>query len=198
MKIISAPHQTLRQKAKTIDVFDKKFFGFLEQLAKTLLEKEQPSGVGLAAPQVDKSLQVFAAILGAENQASQKPKIEFFINPVITKTSKKKIKGLANGEERFEGCLSIPLLYGPVPRYEWIKIQYQSIFYHDLLNKKFTLKNKKIRFSDFDARVIQHEYDHLQGILFTDHILENNLPIYIEEDGQWVEVKNKREILSLL
>jgi peptide deformylase len=60
------------------------------------------------------------------------------------------------------------------------------------------VKNKKIRFNDFDARVIQHEYDHLQGILFTDHILENNLPIYIEEDDQWVEVKNKREILSLL
>jgi len=198
MKIITAPHPTLRQKAKTISIFDKKFFVFLEQLAKTLVEKEQPSGVGLAAPQVNKSLQVFAAILGTENQTSQKPKIEFFINPVITKTSKKKIKGLINGEERFEGCLSIPLLYGPVPRHEWIEVQYQSIFYHDLLNKKFTLKNKKIRFSDFDARVIQHEYDHLQGIFFTDHILANNLPIYIEEDGQWVEIKNKREILSLL
>ncbi len=198
MKIITAPHQTLRQKAKTVSVFDKKFFGFLEQLAKTLVEKEQPSGVGLAAPQVNKSLQVFAAILGTENQASQKPKIEFFINPVITRTSKKKIKGLANGEERFEGCLSIPLLYGPVPRHEWIEVQYQSIFYHELFEKKTTLKNKKLRFSDFDARVIQHEYDHLQGILFTDYLLENNLPVYLEEDGKWVEVENKKEILSLL
>ncbi len=198
MKIITAPHPTLRQKAKTISVFDKKFFVFLEQLAKTLVEKEQPSGVGLAAPQVNKSLQVFAAILGAENQASQKPKIEFFINPVITKTSKKKIKGLANGEDRFEGCLSIPLLYGPVARYEWIEVQYQSIFYHDLIEKKTTLKNKKLRFNDFDARVIQHEYDHLQGVFFTDHLLQSNSPVYIEEDGQWVEVKNKREILALL
>lgn len=198
MKIISAPHPTLRQKAKTASVFDKKFFKFLEQLAKTLVEKEQPSGVGLAAPQVNKSLQVFAAILGETNQNSQKPKIEFFINPIISKASKKKILGLTNGEERFEGCLSVPLLYGPVPRYEWIEVQYQSIFYHDLIEQKTILKNKKARFSDFDARVIQHEYDHLQGILFTDHILTNNLPIYLEENGKWVEIENKKEILSLL
>jgi peptide deformylase len=198
MKIITAPHQVLRQKAKQVAVFDKKFFVFLRQLADTLIKKEQPSGVGLAAPQVGKSISVFAAILGETNQTSQNPRIEFFINPIITKTSKKKIKGLINGEDRFEGCLSVPLFYGPVPRHEWIEISYQSITVQDLLQHQFTLKSKKARFSDFDARVIQHEYDHLQGILFTDHILANNLPIYVEKDGQWVKVKNQQEILSLL
>lgn len=198
MKIITAPHQTLRQKAKEITVFDKKFFSFLHQLADTLIKKEQPSGVGLAAPQVNKSIRVFAAILGNANQASQKPIIEFFINPVITKRSDKKILGLANGEDRFEGCLSVPLLYGPVPRYEWIEVEYQSITDQDVLNKITELKHKKVRFQDFDARVIQHEYDHLEGVLFTDHILKNNLSVYIEKNEKWVEVENKTEILSLL
>jgi len=198
MKIITAPNLALRQKAKDVTVLDKKFFSFLHQLADTLIKKEQPSGVGLAAPQINKSIRVFAAILGTTNQEAKKPMIEFFINPKITKYSDKKILGLADGTERFEGCLSVPLFYGPVPRYEWIEVEYQSITDLDILNKKTDLKNKKTRFQDFDARVIQHEYDHLEGIIFTDHILRNNLPLYVEEDGKWVEIENKKEILSLL
>ena len=197
MKIITAPHPTLREIAKEVTVFDKKFFKFLDELADTLIKKEQPKGVALAAPQVNKLVRVFAAILGEKNQDSSKPVIEFFINPKITKFSNKKILGAADGSERFEGCLSIPLLYGPVPRYEWLEIEYQSLTNLDLKNKP-EIKTKKAKFTDFDARVIQHEYDHLDGILFTDLILKNNLPVYIDEDGKWVEVKNKKEILSLL
>ena len=197
MKIITAPHPTLRQKAQEVTVFDKKFFVFLRQLADTLIKKEQPSGVGLAAPQVNKSIRVFAAILGTDNQESKKPSIEFFINPKITKRSDKKILGLANGGERFEGCLSVPLLYGPVPRYEWIEVEYQSLTDKDLKTQA-KAQIKKARFKDFDAKIIQHEYDHLDGILFTDLILQNNLPVYIEEGDKWVEIENKKEILSLL
>ena len=197
MKIITAPHPVLRQKAKEVVVFDKKFFKFLHDLAITLIKKEQPKGVGLAAPQVNKSIQVFAVILGEKNQDSKKPVIEFFINPKITKHSEKMILGGADGSERFEGCLSIPIFYGPVPRYEWVEVEYQGLTNLELKNQP-KIKMKKARFGDFDARVIQHEYDHLEGILFTDLVLQNNLPIYIDEDGQWVEVKNKKEILSLL
>lgn len=197
MKIITAPHPSLREIAKEVTVFDKKFFKFLDELADTLIKKEQPKGVALAAPQVNKLVRVFAAILGEKNQDSSKPVIEFFINPKITKFSNKKILGAADGSERFEGCLSIPLLYGPVPRYEWLEIEYQSLTNLDLKNQP-EIKTKKSKFTDFDARVIQHEYDHLDGILFTDLILKNNLPVYIDEDGKWVEVRNKKEILSLL
>lgn len=200
MKIISAPHPTLRQKAKEVEVFDKKFFIFLEKLADTLLKKEKPSGVGLAAPQVDKSLKVFAAVLGEANQESKKPRVEFFINPKITKHSQEKILGLIDGSERFEGCLSVPMLYGPVPRFTWVEVEYQSLTQADLLRDKAQAKitKKRARFENFDARVIQHEYDHLEGILFTDHILQNKLPIYIEENGEWVEIKNSKSILELL
>ena len=200
MKIISAPHPTLRQKAKEVDVFDKKFFVFLEKLADTLVKKEKPSGVGLAAPQVNKSLKVFAAVLGEKNQESENPQIEFFINPKIIKHSEEKILGLIDGTERFEGCLSVPMLYGPVPRFTWVELEYQSLTLSDLekYKTKAKVKNKRSRFENFDARVIQHEHDHLEGILFTDHILQNELPIYLEKNNEWVEVKNSKKILELL
>ena len=200
MKIITAPHQTLRQQAKEVSVFDKKFLRFLSELADTLVKKEKPSGVGLAAPQVNKSLRVFAAILGEKNKAIFKQSIKFFINPKIVKHSKDKILGLADGSERFEGCLSIPLLYGPVPRFSWVEVEYQSLTDKDLLKNKNSAipVKKKIRLEDFDARVFQHEFDHLNGVLFTDHILANKLPIYVEQDGEWVQVKNSDEILGLL
>ncbi|HPS40890.1 MAG TPA: peptide deformylase [Candidatus Woesebacteria bacterium] len=200
MKIITAPNPVLRQRAKKVTVFDKKFFKFLDELANTLIKKENPRGVGLAAPQVNKSMRVFAVILGEKNRDSKKPIVEFFINPKITKYSDKKILGLADGSERFEGCLSVPIFYGPVPRYEWIEIEYQNLTTLDLRSSSSMpkIKNIKNRFSDFDARVIQHEYDHLEGILFTDHILKSNLPVYIDENDTFVEVKDKKAILGLL
>lgn len=199
MKIITAPHPTLRQVAKEVTVFDKKFFSFLSELANTLIKKEQPRGVGLAAPQVNKSWRVFVAILGETNQDSNKPVVEYFINPKLVKTSKHKILGLADGSDRFEGCLSIPKLYGPVPRFEWVEMQYQSLSKANELSKPApSIVTKFARFSDFDARIIQHELDHLNGILFTDYSLSENLPIYTDGGDSWLEVENKKEILNLL
>ncbi len=198
MKIITAPHPTLRQVAASVAVFDKKFFAFLRELTDTLIKKEKPRGVGLAAPQVNKSWRVFVAVLGETNQDSDQPVVEFFINPKITKHSQNKIMGLADGSERFEGCLSIPKLYGPVPRYEWVEMEYQSLKPSELTKKAPQIITKFARFTDFDARVLQHELDHLDGILFTDYSLRENLPVYIDGGKEWVEVKNKKEILGLL
>lgn len=200
MKIIIAPHPVLRQKSKEVEVFDKKFFAFAKELAQTLLEKENPRGVGLAAPQVNKSWRLFVAVLGEKNQESEKPELEFFINPRITKFSPLQILGGMDGSERFEGCLSIPLFYGPVPRYEWIEVEYQSLDLRELQKKgQAQIVSKMARLTDFDARIVQHEYDHLEGILFTDYTLKNNLPIYVtDKKGQWVEVENKKEVLKAL
>lgn len=200
MKIIIAPNQVLRQKAKEVEVFDKKFFTFAKELAQTLIEKENPRGVGLAAPQVNKSWRIFVAVLGEKNQESDRPTLEFFINPRFTKLSNKKILGAMDGSERFEGCLSIPLLYGPVLRHEWVEVEYQSLDYKELQKKgQAQIISKMARLTDFDAKIVQHEYDHLEGILFTDYSLQNNLPIYVtNKEGQWVEVENKKEVLKAL
>ena len=135
MKIVAVPHPVLRQVAQAVTVFDKKFFQFLSDLGETLIKQENPRGVGLAAPQVGKSWRVFAAVLGETNQESKQPELEFFINPKITQRSKEQIMGAIDGSERFEGCLSIPRLYGPVPRSSWVEVAYQSISLKELCQK---------------------------------------------------------------
>jgi peptide deformylase len=82
-----------------------------------------------------------------------------------------------NAEADLEGCLSIPGIYGPVPRWSWIELEYQLVQDGELVTKTE-------RFTDFTARIIQHEYDHLQGVLFTDHILEYGLPAYVQQGDE--------------
>lgn len=203
MKIISAPHPTLRQVANPVTKFDKRLAKFVERLKKQLLLEKDPEGVGLAAPQVNKSLQIFILRQSGanhsehnqENQDQNKKnkqdnkldQLTAFINPKIIAHSQKKI--LLKKAEHFEGCLSVPRIYGPVPRWEWVELSYQTLKHNG------ELENRKEKYQDFPARVIQHEYDHLQGVLFTDHLLENDLPAYVIEKGEWVELED-REILN--
>lgn len=227
MKIISAPHATLRQVAHPVTKFDKRLAKFVERLKKQLLLAKDPEGVGLAAPQVNKSWQIFILRhtehdyteqhhttpnweeqnqigqnqieqnqIGQNREEHKPPKtkannkldqLTAFINPKIIAHSQQKT--LLKETEHFEGCLSVPKIYGPVPRWEWVEVTYQT------LNKAGEIENKQEKYQGFLARVIQHEYDHLQGVLFTDHLLENNLPAYIIEKNEWVELED-REILA--
>ncbi|MDP3934623.1 MAG: peptide deformylase [Candidatus Giovannonibacteria bacterium] len=137
---------------------------------KTLIKKmaeamfAEPDGIGIAAPQIGKSLRIFlvakdAAVKNAEelhqkiNEELKERKKEYlvFINPVLKNTSSKKIKDM-------EGCLSVRGYYGDVLRPEKITVEY-----FDELGKKHTRGA-----SGLFARVIQHELDHLDGILFID------------------------------
>lgn len=116
-------------------------------------------GVGLAAPQIGKSIRLFvidSSKLNDDDERKDKSEEglkEAFINAeMITE------KGGINSYE--EGCLSIPAIYGNVERESVIKIKYY--------NEKFELIEKE--FHGFTARVIQHEYDHIEGILFVDKL----------------------------
>jgi len=105
-----------------------------------------------------------------------------FINPRIIKKSKQITFGPDKEDPILEGCLSIPELYGAVPRNLWIEAEYQFIDNGKLLEAKTKLEN-------FEARVFQHEADHLNGILFTDYSLEYDLPVYREhKKGKYEEV----------
>jgi peptide deformylase len=189
MKIISAPHPTLRRVANPVEKFDKRLLKLLERLKKQLLLEKDPEGVGLAAPQVNKSWQIFVMRkFGRSEQETQKDLINAFINPVIKNHSQKKT--LFKESEHFEGCLSVPKIYGPVPRWEWLTIKYQSF------NDRGQIEVREEKYSGFLARVIQHEYDHLQGILFTDHLLKNDLPAYVTQDDKWVEIENRQLLES--
>lgn len=128
----------------------------LKQLVSDMFETMyNANGVGLAAPQVGKSLRLF--VIDSEPFKELYPEEETrklaFVNPVITKRY---------GEEFAfnEGCLSLPDIHEDVTRKSEIDIEYTDE----------TGKRRKEHFKGYVARVIQHEYDHLQGVVFTDHL----------------------------
>jgi len=143
LNIINYPNPELRQKAKNVEtakISQKEFQNFLRDFVKTMQVKD---GIGLAAPQVGQSIRVIA--VSTENDAM------ILINPKIIGKSWR--KNLAE-----EGCLSFPNIYGLVKRHNKIKV-----FGYDKNGKKINLKCEGLF-----ARVIQHEINHLDGILFID------------------------------
>lgn len=170
MKIVTIPHESLRTETELVSTVDKKVLTFIQDLEKTLKNKQNPQGVGLAAPQVNKNWAIFTTLLDDPNG---KLRQRVFINPRVIDASDTLILGPNDEETQLEGCLSMPGLYGPVFRHEWITFSFQVIEGTELIEKQET-------FTDFAARVMQHEHDHLHGILFTDRAIENNLPVYKE------------------
>ena len=177
MKIITVPNPILTQKSKPVTNFDLKLKNFCQNLIKTLLSAKNPSGIGLAAPQVGKNWRIFTIAL-----PGKKPQI--FINPKITYHSKeKKYFQLRNNNHRepfLEGCLSIPKIYGTVKRWPKIKAVWQ--------NEKE--EKQQAAFSNLKAIVFQHEYDHLNGILFTQRVIKQKGQLTEEKNGEIEKIIN--------
>lgn len=150
--IVHHPHPILRQKAEAVNIEklnESEMKELLADMEATMIEKD---GAGLAAPQVGISRQIIVI-------ADRKGKNIFMINPQITHRSWGKIIGE-------EGCLSVidekgRIIYGRVERHKRITCQY-----YDAQGKK-----KKIQAEEPLSRVIQHEIDHLEGILFIDRLI---------------------------
>jgi len=188
MKILTIPHPVLREESQPVaDPADKNFQRWLKEMETTLLTTENPKGVGLAGPQVDKLYRVFLTAL--PEKETEKPQVIAYINPKIVKHSDQHTFGPDPENPKLEGCLSMPTIYGPVPRWEWVEVEYQTL-------KDGEVVEKKDRFDGFHGRVVQHEIDHLSGILFTDYALEFDLPVYQEEAKELVEIAD-RGILEL-
>ncbi|WNZ73239.1 peptide deformylase [Borreliella garinii] len=161
MEMVFYPNDLLRVKTKQIDNIDNK----IRDYAKKMIELMDISGgVGLAAPQVGLDLSLFVV---RENRMA-KPLV--FINPSIIETSYE-----LNSYR--EGCLSIPGVYYDLMRPKGIVVNF-----YDENGKSFTIED-----SDFLARIIQHEMDHLNGILFIDYyeerIKNKLLKPYMRERG---------------
>lgn len=165
MKIITVPHPTLRLKAKEVLTVDKKLKKLVADIEQTLEKTRNPKGVGLAANQVDSLYRVFATNFDKQ--------LRSYINPEIIEASDELVLGPEGKEPYLEGCLSIPGIYGPVFRHEWVELQFQTI-------QNDTLISHRERFFEYNARVIQHEFDHLNGALFIDYTLEDGLDLYKE------------------
>jgi peptide deformylase len=120
-----------------------------------------PIGVGLAAPQVGKSLAIFII------KPTEKSKAQVFINPKITKIEEP--TGKAKGKtKKLEGCLSLHNIWGEVERAKAVWLEY--------LDETGKPHHKK--FTGFIATIIQHEVDHLNGILFPKRVLEQKGTLY--------------------
>ena len=127
-------------------------------------------GVGLAAPQVHRSLQIVTIEVEPDDRASSAPPASptILINPRIVHATERL-------EEDWEGCLSIPDLRGKVPRYTDIEVQ------------AYDRRGKPLNFTarDFFARVIQHEYDHLIGTTFLDRMKSLETLTFLEEYSRY-------------
>lgn len=144
MKILTHPNPLLRQKSSAVEKIDNDIINVVEAMKKILLEAK---GIGLAAPQLGKTIRLF--IVQDQNQ----PEFFVFINPRINWKSREAVKA-------WEGCLSLPGLEGNIKRAKRIRVKAL-----DLNGRKFSLEA-----SDLLARAIQHENDHLDGILYLDYI----------------------------
>lgn len=170
-KIVTVKDPILRLKSKEILILDKKIFNLIKDLKETLAIQKDPIGVGLAAPQIGKNLRVFAV--------KPKDKINIIINPQVVSISKEPKELVDEHTKLMEGCLSLPNLYGPLKRPDSIKVNY--------LNEKGD-KTTSL-FDGFEAQIILHEIDHLNGILFTDRLLEQKKPLYELVNGEWERVE---------
>jgi len=157
-KIITVPNPLLRQKSKEINPpvgGDKKTFDLIKELKQTVRSTEGIKGVGISAIQIGVPKRVFIAHSDASN------KFLVFINPVVVWKSKRMLSGVPR-TNKLEGCLSVPGIWGQVKRHQVIKLRYQTISGQIITR----------RFRGFLGIICQHEYDHLEGILFTDRVLE--------------------------
>lgn len=182
-KIVLFPNNILRSRAKEIVAIDKKLLGEIEDLKKILNASE--NGAGIAAPQIG----VAKRFLGLKNQNG----VEVLINPKITKTFGEKVYPMIvenKGEESdfLEGCLSFPDLWGTVKRYLKIEIQWEKI-----IEEKLEMRNEILE--GFEAIVFQHEFDHLEGILFVDRIKEEGGKFFYWKDKD-KEIVDVDEILK--
>ncbi len=136
----------LRKKSADVDTFDDKFNTFLEEMTEIMYRED---GIGLAAPQIGVSKNVVILDVG---ELVEDESLRIFINPKILSASGSSVIE--------EGCLSIPGVREEVTRPEIIELEFQ-----DETGASYTHE-----FDGWLARVLQHEIDHLNGILFVDHI----------------------------
>ncbi len=156
-KIITYPDPRLKQVSEPVTVFDEQLKNFVERLEQVM--RAGPGGVGIAAPQVG----VFKRI--AIVDVSGKPKLKhngcmILINPEIQTW-----EGMKKGRE---GCMSVPDYTGNVIRAQKITLEATNIYG----------EKQQYQCVDYEARAVQHELDHLDGLLFLDRLVSRRTDLF--------------------
>jgi peptide deformylase len=172
-EIVRMGHPMLRERAAEV-AGDRLGTRFLRDLGRDLIRTmHDGSGVGLAAPQIALPLRLFAYYVPAEGATPALPP-RVLVNPRLT------LHGQAD-EAGWEGCLSIPGLRGLVPRHARVRVEAVDVDGEPLAFEA----------DGFQARVIQHEFDHLDGILFLDR-MPTMVDLYYEEE--WDRFADRKEL----
>jgi peptide deformylase len=173
--LVTAPNDVLTTPAREIKRIDKQLQRIITDLKDTLIATRNPKGVGLAAPQIGVPVRVFVT------RPREKDPIRVFINPVIVKESSSVTDGVPERENKLEGCLSVPAVWGRVKRSTSLTLRYQDE----------TGEIHEEQCKGFLATIIQHETDHLNGTLFTHRVLTQDGKLY-----QSTKDENGKEILE--
>jgi peptide deformylase len=176
--IIALPNPHLRQKSKRVGIITDEIKQIVSDMQAATIDWDQSRphevGVALAAVQIDRLYKIVIV----RNDYNDKDNHEFtvFINPEITKRE-------GEVKEDFEGCLSVPNVYGKVPRHTKVKVKAL-----DLNGKQF-----RVTAEGFLARIFQHEIDHCNGTVFIDHIKDNPEAFFRLDDEGKLEVLDYQE-----
>ena len=168
LKVARMGHPVLRGKARAIERADIKSPSvqkLIDDLIETMMEYH---GVGLAAPQVHEGFRLFVAALDADADEGERRDPFAIINPEIVPIGSDVV-------EDWEGCLSIPDIRGRVPRAREITVRA-----YDRRGDRIELHTH-----DFPARVMQHEADHLEGILFVDRMRSFESLTFLDEYARY-------------
>lgn len=172
LKVTRLGHPVLRKVTETVsqsELESPALQKFIDDMIETMKEYD---GVGLAADQVHESKQIAILEVADNPRYPEKPQVPLtvLVNPTITPLSEEV-------EEDWEGCLSIPDLRGMVPRYKSVRVQ------------ALDRQGKEIDFvaNEFHARVIQHEFDHLNGKVYLDRMRDFSTLTFLQEFARyWV------------
>ena len=165
-KIVESPSVILREKSKKVEKFDKEFHSFLDDILETMYHEH---GAGLSAIQVSVPLRVFTVDCGGSNKEPH-----FIVNPEFVYKS---------DEMMFEkeGCLSFPGGGVEIPRHKIVHIKY----------KDYDGVDKELEAEGYLAQAIQHEYDHLEGILLIDRVSKMKKDLLLRKVKKYQRLRDK-------
>ena len=178
--VITLPNSHLRDRSKKIGIVSPEVEALIADMEAATLDweanREHEVGVALAAIQVDRPLRIVVIRNDFDNKDDKS--FSVFINPVITK-----YEGVIS--EDYEGCLSVPDIYGKVPRYEKVRIRALNRQGHEI----------RVTAEGFLARVFQHEIDHTNGIVFIDLIKDKPEAFFkLRDDGQLQKLDYEKDV----
>jgi peptide deformylase len=178
--IIALPHASLREKSSKVHVVTPETVQLIDDMTSAAIdwESSRPHEISaaLAAVQIDRLERVVIVRSDFENKDNKE--FTTLINPEIVKYEGALI-------EDYEGCLSVKKIYGKVPRYHKIRVKAMSEHGETI----------RLKAEGFLARVLQHEIDHTNGVVFIDHIKENSEAFYtLDDNGELQSLDYEKDI----